>query len=339
MTTKFKLIFEDKEPDVDLSIFRRSLPPQFAVTQEPDGIYVSIPSPTPEDRQCQGLIDRELDRHYFLTFVKIKADMVRKKILKAFRAAYACHGALPENILPQVWDKQLPIQLRLWSLASETEDHTLKALLLFQIIELTYPTLNSNSDYPEYKDSSNPPAPRTECKFIRHLVAHSGHVEGTQLKRYCNYLGICERMFEPTDSDHVRILKRKIPCPVPLDLHHRRSIAVPPGVVHGLAELLALLGQLVALAVFVVAEADAKGTHSMGTLYRRFLNIRWSHLSVTVFIWFIHVGGVSLAPLILTFSLREKGRSGIGWVLSSWPSPAGRRDATPPARAGAPRRR
>ena len=228
MDTKFKLIFEDATPDIDLQKFQQSLPQHFDVTQESDGIYVSIPSQDPEDRRCQYLIDRELDRHYFLTFVKVKAEMVRKRLHVVSRTAYGGHGTLPENILPQVWDNKLSIQLRLWSLAAYAEDHTLKALLLFQIIELAYP---DRSDYPKY-DPPSPIDPLTVCKFIRHLAAHTGKVKNDGLKKYCKQIGIPERMFDPINPDHGRILRQKIPL---LEAQAKRvisnciSLAAPAG--------------------------------------------------------------------------------------------------------------
>lgn len=102
MSTKFKLIFETEEPDIDLPKFRQSLPPVFEVTEEDNGIYITIPSQKPEDEQCQYLIDRELDRHFFLTSVKIRAEIVRKIFTVSFVAKNRLHGSLPEGIAPQI---------------------------------------------------------------------------------------------------------------------------------------------------------------------------------------------------------------------------------------------
>ena len=79
MKTVFKLQFEG-EPAIDLSKFQSSLPHAFLVREKNDGVYVEIESDLKEDDRCQRLIDRELDRHFFLTCVKIKANMIKKKI-------------------------------------------------------------------------------------------------------------------------------------------------------------------------------------------------------------------------------------------------------------------
>ena len=84
----------------------------------------------------------------------------------------------------------------------------LKVILYYQVIELTHAT---SSSFPEYLDSSLAPNPLSEAKFIRHLVAHSGEVSNKQLKTYCEYLGIPELMFDPTDVEHLNIIKRKVP--------------------------------------------------------------------------------------------------------------------------------
>lgn len=206
METKFKLRFETDPPDIELETFRQSLPSDFIVSEEADGLYVSIPSQEPEDCRCQYLIDRELDRHFFLTAVKITAHMVTKTVSVAHTAKWRIHGALPEGITPQKWTYELPIQLRLWSMAVDTNDPQSRILLFYQVIELAYP---NKSDYPDYIDSSKPPHPRTECKLIRHLVTHSGEVRGTQLKRYCEYLGLPYLMLDPTDPYYVRTIAEK----------------------------------------------------------------------------------------------------------------------------------
>lgn len=78
MATEFKLIFKGK-PDLKIDKFQQSLSPDFLVTERDDGIYVTIESASPEDERCQYLIDRELDRHFFLTNVRIQGEMVRHR--------------------------------------------------------------------------------------------------------------------------------------------------------------------------------------------------------------------------------------------------------------------
>lgn len=207
MNTKFKLIFEGNEPDIEIPKFERSLPANFEVTKEGDGIYITIKSERVEDVRCQYLVNRELDRHFFLTSIKIRAERIRSRVAASLTIKYRIHGSLPENITPQRWNYELPIQLKLWSITVDSDNIPLKLILLFQIIELSYPDQN---EYPEYTDSLIAPDPLTECKFLRHLVAHSGEVKGTQLKRYCKYLNIPELMLDLTDPGYISILKRKL---------------------------------------------------------------------------------------------------------------------------------
>jgi hypothetical protein len=117
--TKFKLGFETEEPDIDLEKFQRSLPPAFKVYEETKNIYIAIETRNDEDENAKYLIDRELDRHFFLTCVKITSEMVRKRIQNSLIISYRIHGDLPENIKPQKWNYELPIMLKLWSMATD----------------------------------------------------------------------------------------------------------------------------------------------------------------------------------------------------------------------------
>ena len=208
MKTKFKLIFEGK-PDLELDKFKQSLPENFHVITDKEEIYVEIESLQDEDEECQYIIDRELDRVFFLTCVKIKAEMVRKIITSTLTVSYRIHGDLPQNIGPQNWNNSLPIQLRLWSVAIDHNDILTKLLLYFQIIELEYPT---NSDhYPKYDDFQNLPHPLTECKFVRHLIVHSGEVSDPRLNKYCEYLGVPSVMLDITNSNYYGKIKSKLP--------------------------------------------------------------------------------------------------------------------------------
>lgn len=204
---KLKLIFESREPDLDKDAFQRSLPANFKLKEENDGIYIYVESDVTADEQLESLVNRELDRHFFLTCVKIKAEIVKSRVTAELVFKYRIHGSLPANIRPQRWNYKLPIQLRLWALAVDSSNMLAKVILLFQIIELAFP---DSSQYPEYKDSSTAPHPLTECKFVRHLVAHAGDVSGQKLKLYCNYLGLPERMFDPTDISYMELIKSKL---------------------------------------------------------------------------------------------------------------------------------
>jgi hypothetical protein len=98
--------------------------------------------------------------------------------------------------------------LRLWAIAADTTDVSVKVLLLFQIIEIAYP---DGSAYPEYRDPSTAPHPLSECKLLRDLVVHSGAVSSTQLKLYCSYLGLPALMHDITDTHYSTIIASKLP--------------------------------------------------------------------------------------------------------------------------------
>lgn len=210
MATQFKLLFEG-EPDLKIDMFQQSLPTCFQVEERDDGIYVTIESAVAEDKICQYLIDRELDRIFFITSVKIRAEMVRAVTFATHTFCWGSHGSLPDNIRPQTWNYKLPIQLRLWSIATsiakDSDEVVLKLILLFQIIELEYP---EKKYYQEYKDATKAPDPLTECKLIRHLVAHSGNVCGKELKKYCAYIGLPEVMLDITDPQYKGIIAAKV---------------------------------------------------------------------------------------------------------------------------------
>jgi len=207
-TTKFKLGFETDEPDIDLEKFQKSLPHTFKVYHENNGIYISVETARDEDENAKYLVERELDRHFFLTCVKISSEMVLRRVQSSLVMCYRIHGDLPENITPQKWNYDLPIMLKLWSIAADLRNEfRLQILYYFHIIELTYPSKDS---YPDYTDHTTPPHPLTECKFIRHLVAHAGEIGGIQLKLYCKYLDMPEVMFDLTDSRYQSILLSKL---------------------------------------------------------------------------------------------------------------------------------
>lgn len=206
MNTKFKLIFKNDKSDVDITKLGESLPLYFDVIEEGDEIYITIKSKNGENEECQYLINRELDRHFFLTSVRVHAEMVRATMTGSQETGWATYNHLPENIAPQYWNYDLPIQLKLWSAAIGAKDISLRVILFYQIIELAYP----DQSFPKYNDSSIAPDPLTECKFLRNLAAHAGEVDRKQLQRYCEYLKTPELMIDRTDPDNISILSRKL---------------------------------------------------------------------------------------------------------------------------------
>ena len=206
--TKFKLIFETEEPDINMSRFQRSLPDNFNTYYEGKDIYIDVETKVEEDVNAKYLVERELDRHFFLTCVKIKAVMIKKSLCMSLDMPYRIHGDLPSDIIPQVWKYELPIMLKLWAMAIDLRnDFILQILYYYHIIELAYPLKES---FPPYTDPTAPPHPLTECKFIRHLVAHAGEISSKQLILYCEYIGLPEVMFDITDDLYRSVLLSKV---------------------------------------------------------------------------------------------------------------------------------
>jgi hypothetical protein len=189
MTTSFRLVPENNSVDLDLTQLQSALPASMRVEEHPGGVYVLVASAGPEDEQAQIEIDRELDRVYLLTCVVLQAQMVRRSVTATFSVGYRVHGKLPLGIGPANWSAKLALQLRIWRLASEAKDPTLRLLLYFQIIEIEYPETSDRAAYPPYTDFTLPPHPRTEAKLLRHLVAHATQpLRETGL--YLQYLGL-----------------------------------------------------------------------------------------------------------------------------------------------------
>ena len=164
---------------------------------------------TENDSYC--LIQREMDRLYFLTGRKI--DFVLESIqndngtltgITGLRAVINAVEDLPNNITRQNWElNTINIQLRLWSLCFLPSIPPIplssKINLLFQIIEIDFPNTGEKGDYPPYDNPANPPAPRTESKLLRDLMSHGNSpVGGPQLRLYCQFLGLPPQMHDPT---------------------------------------------------------------------------------------------------------------------------------------------
>ena len=175
-----------------------------AVRSEEDGVYVDVESEAAEDCRSQYLLERELDRVFFLTFVRITAVMITRVVGASVTCRYVIQNQLPQEIQPLYWTYERAIQFRLWASAMEIQDPLIRILLLYQIIELEQP------NFPSYTDASVQPHPLTECKMLRHLVAHAGVVERPELRRYCEHLGLPPLMLDRTDQSYVEIVSRKL---------------------------------------------------------------------------------------------------------------------------------
>jgi len=189
MPTRYRLVPEGHNFDVDLALFRCTLPSSILIEEENGDVYATVDSTGPEDSSTQLMIDRELDRLFFLTCVRLRAEMCRSTVMATLKIRYRVHGYLPFEVRPQTWSDQLTLQLRLWAIAVDAGDIYLRALLFYQIIELSYPDTSDATAYPPYKDLLLEPHPRTESKLIRHLVVHAGGAK-KQTSKYLQFLGL-----------------------------------------------------------------------------------------------------------------------------------------------------
>jgi hypothetical protein len=182
------------------------------VEEHDDGTYISVDTPVAEEPTAQHAVDRELDRIFFLTCVRVRAEMCRKTVTSDLSGHYKIHGRLPQNIQPQSWSRErtLQLQLRLWSVAVDTNDPAAKLLLFFQIVELASPKNDDVALYPAYNDVTRPPHPRTEAKLLRNLVAHAGVPSGTQTEKYLKFLGLEQMLSDRSNPEFLRVIGEKV---------------------------------------------------------------------------------------------------------------------------------
>ena len=161
MTTTYRLHHEGKDPDVDVQVFQGILPEEIRVELRQDGLYAVVASAVPEDDTTQPLVERELDRLFFLTCVRLRAEMCRRTVTADFRLSYRAHGGIPPETAPLSWTDSLALQFKLWSIAVDNSDPIVRVLLFFQVIEISHPNMTDKSVYPPYCDPTQPPQPRT----------------------------------------------------------------------------------------------------------------------------------------------------------------------------------
>lgn len=212
MATLFYITQEGQNPaiDLDVDIFRSSLPQEIILESRKNGLYAIVASIEPEDASTQQLIDRELDRLYFLTCVRLHAEMIRRPAQASYSTSNRIHGKIPEGLAQLSWSDELTLQLKLWSIAIDSTDYIVRILLYYQIIEVSYPKTDDKENYPtyEYVDKTKPPIPRTEAKLLRNLIAHAG-VARTETNEYLKFLGLPSRLSNLTYPDwHKKILER-----------------------------------------------------------------------------------------------------------------------------------
>jgi len=190
-------------------MLKRTFPASIHLGQEADGLYATVDSQDAEDPLTQSLIDRELDRIFFITFVRVHAEMCRRAVSATCEARYRIHGRIPPSVAPLQWTDCLALQLRLWAIAIDSNDYYLKLILFFQIIELSHPEMGDRASYPPYEDPSAPPHPRTEAKLLRHLVVHAGEAR-PETARYLAFLGLPPKLSNMTHPEWDRAISSRV---------------------------------------------------------------------------------------------------------------------------------
>lgn len=195
------------------------LPENFSILKEDGELLLVVEMLYPSiDDEVFYQVQCECDRIYFLTGEQLSPQLKTKINPTGSMTGFVDIGLsalivarLPHNLDCEQWaGKLLDRQLRLWQYADQPETVLpAKINLLFQIIETKYPDTRNLTDYPEYKDPNVPPHPRTEAKLLRHFVSHQGQPR-KELKNYCNYLGVAEGFFNPTNTDHINIVRQKL---------------------------------------------------------------------------------------------------------------------------------
>lgn len=212
MPTVFKLVPDHLLLDLDKLLLQKSLDPSMKVQDRNDGTYVVIGQDgDKESENAQRRLNRELDRIFFLTSVRLTAELASGSVSCTLSLCWNVHGRLPETVEPQCWTPELTLQLRLWRIAAGETDPAFKILLLFQIVELSYPCTSDKDHYPTYNDTSYPPHPRTEAKLLRNLVAHAGKRTREETAKYLKYLGLPSVLSDRTDPAFLRAVSAKLP--------------------------------------------------------------------------------------------------------------------------------
>jgi hypothetical protein len=216
MQTSFRITPESKKPlDFDIEGVNASLPHGMHMEKRDDGVYIVVATPVEEDEDAQQLVQRELDRIFFLTCVRASAEMSRRRVCADLTLSYRIHGELPVGLGPQDWGEEdwgstIALRLRLWSVAVDIADPPTQLLIFFQIIELAYPDTNDSVAYPIYTDATRPPHPRTEAKLLRHLVSHAGQAAKGQTQKYLQFLGLEPVMANRSDPTWLQAISAKV---------------------------------------------------------------------------------------------------------------------------------
>lgn len=207
MHTLFKLTPESKTLDLEIAAVNSALHPSMRMEERNDGVYIVVQTTKEEDEEAHQLVQRELDRIFFLTCVRASAAMCSRLVHADLVCSYRIHGRLPADLQPQEWNSTVALQLRLWNVAADMVDPAVQLLIYFQIVELAYPHQDA---YPKYTDSSRAPDPKTEAKLLRHLVAHAGEATNNATKKYLQYLDLGLVMADRCSPQWLRIIADKV---------------------------------------------------------------------------------------------------------------------------------
>lgn len=182
-------------------------------------LSVIVESENTDEKEIFSELQQECDRVFFLTSESLNPKFeweTNQNGTTSSQSSISCRintvNAVPQNTTLQDWTSSLAIQLRLWGLAKSSGlPLTARINILFQIIEIFYPETNNPTYYPVYLDISKSPHPRTESLLLRNLVSHGGKdITSSQLKNYCQFLGIPENFHNPINSKCIKVLKNRI---------------------------------------------------------------------------------------------------------------------------------
>ncbi len=207
MPTVYHIVLEGRGIDLEYDRFRAALPPTIDLKLQPDGLYATVESAGSDDSDTQQLIDRELDRIFFLTNVRLRAVACPTTGTVELKLVVRVLGGIPHGTCPQQWTDHLALQLRLWAMAVDSTDPCLSILLFFQIIELSYPKTTDETAYPKYTGAFL--HPRTEAKLLRNFVAHTGNAR-SETSKYLEFLGLLSYPSNLVHPDWRRVISKKV---------------------------------------------------------------------------------------------------------------------------------
>lgn len=203
LKSSFLLRSDSGLPDLDLTLFQKAVGTEFCVAKDGNNIIVKVPANGLDGFSAHDRIDRELDRLYFLTHVRLWAEQVGNRVASSLEASYEIHDSLPKGIRPIAWSRALMLQLKLWRLASSQTDQIFRVLLLYQVLEL------------------GQEKPDTEYRCLRNIVVHSGKAGSDETKEYCSRYGLSEDMGDRNNAKLLAHIADKLPM---LEREARRTI-------------------------------------------------------------------------------------------------------------------